>query len=117
MTISDMGTLAALIMAMAALVTAFSQRAKNGADAAGSITGSALALMKKLEAKITLLEASDLAKTQKIGKLEQELGAALKNNAEYLEGIDRLIHQIKSYRQEPVWFPGKPKTGPLAEAE
>lgn len=116
------GVLVAILTAFAALVTAFAQRRQAVNARANTVTtatsaaiDSVAVLLGPLNARIEQLTLADQNKSARLEQLERELADERKLNQDYREGIDRLIHQIRSYRQEPVWYPGKPKTGPLAD--
>lgn len=125
--ITFLTALSSLVASLAALYNGWHQRKrleaevkklraeerKTTADASDAISDAAVGLIAPLRAQVTELEAWKVQAQKEMGEMQRKLRQAEEINEEYRVGIDRLIHQIKSYRKEPVWWPGKPKTGPL----
>lgn len=77
----------------------------NTVDKYASAASNAIDMSEKLSIKVTQLEkvVDDLEK--KIDDLEKQITEKDKIINEWAIGIDKLIHQICSYNEKPVWNP------------
>ena len=93
-------TVAAILVALIANGAGFillrSQRNKTNADAADVLTGSALKMVQRWEARVRVLE-------ERVDVLEKRVKTLEEENEELTRGARRLEGQLDSMDIEPVW--------------
>ena len=102
----------AIIVNAGGLLLYRSRRGKNKADAAESLTGSALDMVKRWEVRVVELEAQVDAQGMEIHALESRVRVLENENADLRHGAGRLEGQLKSLGHEPVWCAGMAKARP-----
>lgn len=85
-----------IIINLASVYLARSQREKNKSDAASSITGSAVTLVQRWEKRVQELEA-------KVDELEERVDVLEKENRCLRIGAERLEGQVVSLGHRPVF--------------
>jgi len=107
-----LGLVGPWILGVAALLTAInamrrgpSENRRDNSDSAAKVASAAAALIAPYESRLKALELVTADQAQKIVSLEAMLKAAQDLNAEYLKGIERLVHQVRSLGYTPVYVP------------
>ena len=97
---------AALIASLAGILLWRSQRRKNEADAAGVLTDKAMNMVKRWEGRVLELEATVAKQGEEILELRCRVKKLETENEDLLRGVKRLVGQVESTGQNPVWQPG-----------
>jgi len=100
--------LTAFLANYSVIVLSKSQRKKVDADAADTLTETAISLVAPLKERLMELETKTTEQAQRIEELETRVTEQKELILELQEGAERLAHQVRSLGGSPVFAP-KPK--------
>jgi septal ring factor EnvC (AmiA/AmiB activator) len=116
----EWGTVASIILALAAFVTAVFSRIKLNADADVSIAKQAMDMVKEVRLDVERLKAEAAVKDKQIESLQKALDdmearmvAKDKQIEQLLAGVGVLCIQVKALGQEPMFRPSQKGEGAM----
>ena len=102
-----MPLLVAAIVSTAGLVAAWTQRGKYKADAAKSLTSSAVEMVETWERRVKELEATVKEQGKEIVRLKAQMEVLGEENKTLFHGAERLVTQVEARGEVPEWRPGE----------